>query len=100
MDNLQGEELMTNLGKRQKEVLEWLKEFGGAVNSSKIQIEKCDNGSHWSKCVLPALHGLVKRGLVENVTDKEKIKQMGFSNRVSSVWKLKEEWNGYIRNKL
>ena len=39
------------LGRTQKQVLEWLKEFGGAANSWKIQSEKCDNGS---QCIAPS----------------------------------------------
>ena len=56
---------MKRLGKTEKEVVEFL-EKNGMENSYAIQKHIADNYSHWSRCILPSLHRLAKRGMVKH----------------------------------
>jgi len=101
---------MKQLGKTQKAVIRYLKKYPDGVNSFKIQTELADNGSHWSKCLLPSLKRLVERGIVKHyfkweekwyedigifkdvrITERNIPASFRGEKRISSIWQLEKE---------
>jgi len=55
---------MKRLGKNERAIIEFLKEYPSQTANTYEFEELADNGAHFLKCIYPALKALNKRGIV------------------------------------